>query len=82
MYQDLFNKAKNIKKQEACMKFYDASRSLYLETDASGVSLRAELMLVREEQNCGHENARQCDPASNCICQEQLVRCRVAEKQH
>ena len=37
MYQDLYNKAKKIIKRDACMKFCDASRPLYLETDASGV---------------------------------------------
>ena len=35
------------------MKFYDISRPLYLETDASGVSLGAGLQQVRKEMNCG-----------------------------
>ena len=39
MYQDLCDKAKNIIKQDPCMKFYDASKSLYLETDASDISI-------------------------------------------
>ena len=31
MSQDLYDKAKMIIKKDACMKFYDASRHLYLE---------------------------------------------------
>ena len=41
MCRDLYDKAKKIPKKDACIKFYDASRPLYLETDASGVSLGA-----------------------------------------
>ena len=36
-YQKLFNKAKSIIKEDACMKFYDETQPLYLETDMSGV---------------------------------------------
>ena len=39
MYQDLYNKAKNIIKHNTCMKFYVASKSLYLETNASVIGL-------------------------------------------
>ena len=35
------------------MKFYDAFRPLYLETDASGVGLGAGLL--RAGMNCGHD---------------------------
>ena len=35
MYQNLYDRAKKIVKKDACLKFYDASRSPYLETDAS-----------------------------------------------
>ena len=41
MYQDLYDTAQKIVKKDACMKLYNASRPLYLETDASGVSLGA-----------------------------------------
>ena len=37
------------------MKFYDASRPLYLEADASGVSLRARLLQVKDSMNCRHD---------------------------
>ena len=35
------------------MKFYDTSRPLYLETDASEVSLGAGLLQIRDGMNCG-----------------------------
>ena len=37
------------------MKFYDASRPPHLETDASGVRLRARLLQIRDGMNCGHD---------------------------
>ena len=42
-YQQLFDKAKLLIKAEVCMKFYDNTKPLYLETDASRVSLGAAL---------------------------------------
>ena len=35
------------------MKFQNASRPLYLETDATGVGLRARLLQVSDGMNCG-----------------------------
>ena len=43
-YQQLFDKAKSLIKTKVCMKFYDDTKPLYLETDASGVSLGAALL--------------------------------------
>ena len=40
-YQQLFDKAKSLIKAEMCMKFYDDTKLLYLETDASGIGLRS-----------------------------------------
>ena len=37
------------------MKFYDAARPLYLETDASRISLGVRLLQVRDDMNCGHD---------------------------
>ena len=34
------------------MKFYNASRTLHLETDASGVSIGAGFLQVRDSMNC------------------------------
>ena len=44
MYQDLFDIARKIIKTDTCMKFYDASRPLYLETDAPDVGLGVGLL--------------------------------------
>ena len=37
------------------MKFYDVARSLYLETDTSGIGLGAGLLQVRDGMNSGHD---------------------------
>ena len=64
MYQDLYDRANRIIKKDTCMKFYDASMSLYLETDASVVGLGAGLLQVSDGMNCGHykvqEKATMC----------------------
>ena len=52
MYHEAYDKAKKIIKQDACMKFYDTSKLLYLKTDASGSSLCAGLLQVRDSMNC------------------------------
>ena len=44
---------KNVIKQDACMKFYYAGRPLYMETYASGASLGAGLLQVRDDMTCG-----------------------------
>ena len=51
-YQQLFNNVKSIIKADVCMKFYDDSKSLYLETDASGVSLGAALLQLCNNMVC------------------------------
>ena len=64
MLQELYAKAKKIIKKGACMKFYDASNSLYLETDASHVSLGTRLLHRKVVMNCGYngvpDNATLC----------------------
>ena len=37
------------------MKFYNALKPLYLETDASGIGLGADLLKVRDHMNCRHD---------------------------
>ena len=63
-YQSLFAKAKLLIKADVCMKFYDDSKPLYLETDASGVCLGAALL-----QMCEGKIARktQCKTIPYCI---------------
>ena len=51
-YQDLYEKAKTIVKRDIGMKFYNAARSLYLETDTSRIGIGAGLLLVRDGMNC------------------------------
>ena len=51
MCQNLYDKAKKIIKKDACMKFYDAIRPQFLETDAS---IGARLLQIRHSTNCGH----------------------------
>ena len=51
-YQSLFNKAKLLIKSDMCMKFYDDTKPLYLETDASGVGLGAALLQTWEGTTC------------------------------
>ena len=55
MYKDLYDRVKKIIKKDTCAKFYDESGLLYLETDASSISLEAALLQVRYGMNCGHE---------------------------
>ena len=51
-YQQLFQKAKLLIKAEMCIKFYDDTKLLYLETDASGIVLRAALVQCRDNMAC------------------------------
>ena len=51
-YQQLFNKAKSITKADVCMKFYDDSKPLYLETDASRVGLGGALLQLHNNMVC------------------------------
>ena len=55
MYQNLYDREKEIIKKDACMKFYDASRPLYMTPDASGVGLGARLLQVRDSMKCGYD---------------------------
>ena len=56
-YQQLFDKAKPLIKVEMCMKFYDDTKPLYLETDASGIGLGAALLQLRDNTNCPKDTA-------------------------
>ena len=51
-YKKLFNRAKSIIKADACIKFYDEFKPLYLETDASCVGLGASLLQTRYGASC------------------------------
>ena len=47
-YQTLYDKAKLLIKDNVCMKFYDETKPLYLETDASGIGLGTTLLQTRD----------------------------------
>ena len=51
-YQQLFNKVKLLIKAEVSMKFYNDTKPLYLETDASRVSLGAALLQLHDNTTC------------------------------
>ena len=53
MYQGLYEEAKNNIRQNAYMNFYDALNPLYLQRDASSISLDAGLLEVRDNMKCG-----------------------------
>ena len=52
LYQHQFEKAKLLIKAEMCMKFYDDTKPLYLETDTSGIGLGAALLQLRDNTVC------------------------------
>ena len=56
-YQKIFDKAKSIIKQDACMKFYYETKPLYIQTDAPGVGLGVALIHIRSNKNCHWDEA-------------------------
>ena len=51
-YQTLYNKTKSLIKDDICMKLYDKTKPLYLETDASGIGLGVTLLQMRDGATC------------------------------
>ena len=64
-YQKMFNKAKPMIKEEACMKFYDETKPLYIETDVSRGGLGAALLQTRSNTN-SHRDEVPETIASSC----------------
>ena len=48
----VFEEAKAIIKGYACMKFYNKTKPLYIETDVFGVGLGATLLQTRDSMSC------------------------------
>ena len=40
-------------KKDACLKFYNVAKPLYIESNASGISLGTKLLQIRDGMNCG-----------------------------
>ena len=55
-YQDIYDKTKSLIKANACMKFYDDTKPLYLETEI-GIGLDAALLQTRDGTSCPKESA-------------------------
>ena len=56
-YQEIYERAKSVMRQDTCMKYCDARKPLYLETDASGVGFGAALLQVRDNLGCEYSEA-------------------------
>ena len=56
-YQQQFAEVKSLIKVDICMKFYNDTKPLYLETDASGVCLGAALLQLCDNTTCKKDMA-------------------------
>ena len=54
----MFNKAKVVIKEDACMKFYDETKPLYIEMDTCGAGLGAALLQTRNNTSCTKDEAQ------------------------
>ena len=74
-YQAIYEKVKWFIKADACMKFYNENRPLYLETDASRIGFGAMLLQMRY---CTWQHSS----LTHCICQQKPHQCRVQVQQY
>ena len=56
-YQALHDEAKSLIKDDICTKFYDETKPLYLEMDASGIGLGTTLLQTRDGRTCPEDIA-------------------------
>ena len=76
-YQKIFNKAKSTIKEDACMKFYDQTKPLYIETDIPGFGLGAALLQTGSGTSCPRVEAPEKQHSqTNNICKQEPVKCR------
>ena len=54
-YQEVYEKAKSLVKEDTYIKYYNVRKWLNLETDASGVGLDATLLQMRDDLSCGYD---------------------------
>ena len=81
-YQKLFDKAKSKIKVDTCMKFYDETKPLYLEADASGGGLGAGLLQTRNGTRCLSHGTRQQHTQTHHICKQKSIQCRGEIQQY
>ena len=55
LYQHVYERGKQLVKEDMYMKYNDVRKLLYLETDASRVGLGATLLQVRDNLNGRHD---------------------------
>ena len=56
-YQEIYERAKSLVKEDTSMKYYDVRKPLYLENDASGGGIGGALLQVRDNLNCRYNEA-------------------------
>ena len=56
-YQALFDKAKSLIKDDVCMKFYDETKPLYIQTNTSQIKLGAAPLQTRYRATCPRDIA-------------------------
>ena len=61
---ETIDKAKSIKKEDKCMKFYDETKPLYLGTDSSGLGFGAGLLQTSHGTSCPRDEA----PDNSILC--------------
>ena len=64
LYQELYDKTKDLMRHDACMKFYDIFNPLYLKTGASSIGLDVVLLQGRDSMNCGQDQV----PNNTALC--------------
>ena len=52
LYQVLYDVVKSLIKDDVCIKFYNETKPLYLETNASGIGLCVTLLQTRDGMTC------------------------------
>ena len=80
--QNLYDKAKRLITRDACMKFFDALKPLYLEMDVSGIGLRAVLLQMSEGMNCLYGEVPDNVTLHPIAFASKSIQSRVAVQQH
>ena len=66
-YQKMSDKAKAVIKEDVCMKFYDETRPLYIETDVSEIGLGAAFLQTRSNTSCHRDKVPDNSPILSAI---------------